>query len=283
MRSIISVALLPQLLPSDWARTAPIAVVIDTLRFTSTACVALAAGARAVTVLSDIERAKQQARDASTRPLLCGERHCVRIPGFDLGNSPSEYTAASVASRELIFSTTNGTVAVEAAAPAHEIILASLLNRGAACLWLDQTERRTSAVQAGLAMHSIWCVCAGTDGQVAYEDVLTAGAIIDWLTTRSDRWQLGNDACLLALDAWKQIAGSCDMSPDKRSLEARSVWSDSTAAALVDRLGVAAGGRNLIDAGFAADLTAVAQLDTVATVPYQHSPGRFHASAAHLV
>ena len=254
MQSTVSVALLPQLLPGDWARAGAIAVVIDTLRFTSTACVALSAGASAITVVSDIERAKQLAAASHGRLRLCGERACVRIGGFDRGNSPAEYTPSNVAGYELIFSTTNGTVAVEAALPAHEILLASLLNRAAVCEWLGRAARPPALRNES---STVWCVCAGTDGQVALEDVLTAGAIIERLRQAGHGWQLGNDASLLALDAWKSVA----ISPGN--------------AAIVDRMHDAIGGRNLVEAGFADDLVAVAQLDSLTAVPCQSGPRRF--------
>ena len=259
----LSVALLPKLLPSDWARADTVAVVIDTLRFTSTAAVALAAGATAVSVVSDIERAKQLAASLRSGSRLCGERQCVRIPGFDLGNSPAEYTTSNVSGRELVFSTTNGTVAVEAALPAREIVLASLLNRSAVSQWLNQTSGTLAAEEQ---TRHVWCLCAGTDGQVAFEDVLTAGAIIDHVVGRRAGWQLGNDASVLALEAWRRVV---EPSADKRG------WSTENAIALLNRLKLAVGGRNLIEAGFADDLPAVAQLDSLHVVPRQVSPGRF--------
>ncbi len=168
----VGVALLPQLLPTGWSDTQAVAIVIDTLRFTSTACVALSGGAASIAVMSDIDAARRVASSTEPPMLLCGERHCVRIPGFDLGNSPLEYTPERIAGRRLIFSTTNGTVAVEATRAAQTTVLASLLNRQRVVQWL-------SAAPGSIA----WIVCAGTDGQVAQEDVLTAGAIIDGLSS----------------------------------------------------------------------------------------------------
>lgn len=260
---IISVALLPKLLPADWTHCQPAAIVIDTLRFTSTACVALAAGARGVTVVSDIQRAKRLAQDFSGSALLCGERACVRIPGFDLGNSPAEYTPQSVAGRELIFSTTNGTVAVEAAQGARSLVLGSLLNRAALGAWLGQlaTEPRHNAQP----LH-VWCVCAGTDGEVALEDVLTAGAIIDGLLSQSSGWRLGNDASHLALEAWQRI---------DQADSGNSTAGETVSPALLDRFARAAGGRNLLESGFADDLRLVARLDSLNAIPHQQSPLRF--------
>jgi 2-phosphosulfolactate phosphatase len=263
MQRTISVALLPQLLPSDWAQAGSIAVVIDTLRFTSTAAVALAAGATAITVVSDIERAKQLAGSLRGGSRLCGERECVRIAGFDLGNSPAEYTTANVSGRELVFSTTNGTVAVEAALPAREIVLASLLNRSAVSRWLNGAAVHLAADEKS---RQVWCLCAGTDGQVAFEDVLTAGAVMDHVVCGNTRWELGNDAGVLALEAWRRVVERPADKPGESAVNA---------PALVDRLRQAVGGRNLIAAGFADDISAVAQLDSIDIVPRQMSPGRF--------
>lgn len=269
MQPIISVALLPKLLSANWAQAAPLAIVIDTLRFTSTACVALSAGARAITVVSDIDGAKRAGSVMPDGAQLCGERNCVKIPGFDLGNSPLEYTAAHVAGRELIFSTTNGTVAVEAALPAREIVLASLLNRGAVCQWLRAQALASDAAASEL---HVWCICAGTDGQVALEDVLTAGAIVAELCKHDPKWQLGNDSSWLARDAWNHVLA--DHLPDNDATDCNAIGNQ----AIVERLRIAIGGRNLIEAGFEADLAAVARLDGYAVVPRQQSPGRFVAS-----
>lgn len=291
MKLSFSVALLPHLLPADWAGSQPpetqrpqsqrpvtqqadaargasqsVAVVIDTLRFSSTACVALAAGARGITVVSDIEQARQTAaRLPAGSALLCGERACVRIPGFDLGNSPAEYVAETVKGRELVFSTTNGTVAVEASQAAQQVVLGSLLNRDALCSWLADTARRLTANGQSL---EVWCVCAGTDGQVALEDVLTAGAIMEELVALAPECLLGNDASALALAAWEDVAreeANRDAAQAERDLSAH----------LVASMCIAKGGRNLVEAGFADDLRLVAAVDSLSVVPRQESRCRF--------
>lgn len=230
----VGVALLPQLLPADWAELPTIAIVIDTLRFTSTACVALQAGTQCVRVISDIEQARLLAATTQPAMLLCGERHCVKIPGFDLGNSPLEYLESTVNQRELIFSTTNGTVAVEAVQAAEQIALGSLLNRSALTKWLSEHP-----------IQRAWIVCAGTDGQVAQEDVLTAGALLDGLHKLAKVDHL-NDSASLSLNAWRQV-----------QLENR----------LLDELRAAKGGRNLIENGFTQDVEFAARIDQSNCVP----------------
>ena len=90
-------------------------VVLDILRATSSMITALANGAEQILPVASIEEAlaaKAEHPDA----LLCGERDGLRITAtqtggteFDLGNSPREYTAETVAGKTLITTTTNGT------------------------------------------------------------------------------------------------------------------------------------------------------------------------------
>lgn len=250
MTSHLFVALLPDQLPRN--STPDVALVIDTLRFTSTACAALAVGARSVSVVHDIERARKERARRIHSTLLCGERSCVRIPGFDLGNSPSEYTPQAVAGRDLVFSTTNGTVAVEASLGSMQVLLACLLNRRAVSAWLNAFARRSPVQLASPALPtSAWFVCAGTDGQIALEDVITAGAIIDATLQDAPLWQLGNDAAIIAHHLWQ--SAQSEQTPSQ--------------ASIVGLLRKSRGGRNLIESGFEKDLSLVALLDSLETVP----------------
>src|SRR5262245_11827481 len=68
-------------------------IVIDVLRATSTICTALANGALEVVPFLEIENALKAAKAANPDEIvLGGERKGGKIPGFDVGNSPSEYT-----------------------------------------------------------------------------------------------------------------------------------------------------------------------------------------------
>ena len=237
------VAQLPQLLPADWSQGSEptLAVVIDTLRFTSTACVALDAGAASVCVAAEVETARQLAKQLGSGTLLCGERHCHRIEGFQLGNSPFEYKAAVVASHNLVFSTTNGTRAVAAAEGAKQTLLASLMNRAAIVDWICRS-----------AFERVWIVCAGTDGQIATEDVLTAGAILSGCKAHGTASELRNDSAAIALKLFESLRNEAGSVPE---------------SALVELLIQAAGGRNLIQSGYAPDIAEVSRLDSIKIVP----------------
>lgn len=223
------------------AQVCSTAVVIDTLRFTTTACQALGLGARSVLVAPSVERAQQLAAEMTPRPLLCGERHCHPIAGFDLGNSPLELSRPLVRGRDLVYTTTNGTLAVEAVRQVPHVLLAGLVNRASTCTYLR-----------GQTSGDVLLVCAGTDAQITWEDVLTAGAIIDGLV-QSEDLQIGHDAATLALAAWRSIQPQT-----------------SSAELLLDRLknefARALGGSNLVKSGYEPDVHFAAQLDSLSCV-----------------
>jgi len=151
----------------DEAGAAPTGVVIDVIRATSTICQALAAGYQRAFCAAEVEEARAL-RDALGEGVLGGERHAVRIPGFDLGNSPREYVEPLA--ETLILSTTNGTRAVVAAAARCErVLIASLLNLAAVV---------ESARAAG---EDVVVVCAGVQGTLALDDAFVAGRIVELL------------------------------------------------------------------------------------------------------
>ncbi|HUH13549.1 MAG TPA: 2-phosphosulfolactate phosphatase [Longimicrobiales bacterium] len=143
-----------------------LAVVVDVLRATSTMVQALSAGARAVVPVETLEEAVRVAeRLGRPAALLCGERQGVRIDGFELGNSPREFTEARVAGRTLVMTTTNGTLALLAACAAARTLVGSFLNLSAVA----------EAVH-GDARDAV-IVCAAREGRFALEDALLAGAL----------------------------------------------------------------------------------------------------------
>ena len=228
--STLDVHLLPDLAAEDALAGATV-VVMDVLRATSTLTYALAAGASRVIVCLEVDEAKQIAgKLASERPLLGGERGGLKIPGFDLGNSPSEYTPESVGGRTLVFTTTNGTRAMLRCRQARQVLLGSFVNRRA-------------VLRALAAADKIHLVCAGTRGQITREDALCAGSLVAGLLESGAEHQM-NDEARLALAAWQAITAD-GIQP----------------AALAQALHETQGGRNLIAEGLEADIAWCADLD----------------------
>jgi len=144
------------------AAPAPVGIVVDVLRATSTIAQALAAGYRRVLCCAEIEEAltlRAELPDA----LVGGERNAVQVEGFDVGASPREFLEARADT--LILSTTNGTRAnLETAEGCDEVVLGSLLNLAA-----------VARVAAG---GDAVVVCAGFKGAFALDDAYCAGRIV---------------------------------------------------------------------------------------------------------
>ena len=226
---MIDVVLLPSQLPATDSLARAQVVVLDVLRASTTIITTLAHGARDVRLFADVDSARTAAASLPKPVLLGGERNCLRIDGFDLGNSPAEYLAEKVGGATLCLTTTNGTLAALAAQQAADIYIGALVNAGATAHALIPriTERDTLLL------------CAGTAGRPAIEDVIGAGAIL---------WQLLEQTHSPALPftdtawmAYQTFAAVRHFLP----------------AAL--RLGQ--GGINLIEAGLEDDIDLCARLD----------------------
>ncbi len=138
-------------------------VVFDILRATTTIVAALAAGAHSIRPVTTIEEALAL-KSANPSLLLAGERNGNRISKFDLGNSPAEF--AATAHRDIVTTTTNGTVALAACAGVPLVCAAAFLNMQATARFL-----------AAARPQSLTILCAGTFETTALEDVAAAGAL----------------------------------------------------------------------------------------------------------
>lgn len=237
------VSLLPSLL--DASRLAGgSAVVIDVLRASTTVCAALHAGASRVVPFASVDDARRFAdrlvqasggrQPSEHGPLLGGERQGVKIDGFDLGNSPLEYTKDKVAGRTVVFTTTNGTRALLAAGSADRIYMGCFANLDPLC---DRLANNPGDVHL---------ICAGTDGQVTLEDVVAAGEIATALEQRVTTLALGNDEAVIAITLARTAAGD---------------------GARLQSLQMGLGGRNLVELGYDADIEFCAKIGSAPVVP----------------
>ena len=149
--------------------SAPVGIVVDVLRATSTIAQALATGYERVLCCREIDEAREL-RARIPDALVGGERDAVRIEGFDVGASPREFLERRAGTSTLILSTTNGTSAIlEAAERCDTVLLGSLLNLGA--LVREVKERG----------EDVAILCAGFKGAFALDDAYCAGRIVQEL------------------------------------------------------------------------------------------------------
>jgi 2-phosphosulfolactate phosphatase len=226
----VQVHLLPELAPAG-RLAGGVAVVVDVLRATTTIVHALAAGCCAIVPCAEVEEARRLADGMRAgRVLLGGERHGKPLPGFDLGNSPREVCGSRCRGTTLVLTTTNGTRAILRCAEADRVLLAGFVNFSAVC---EQLRRE---------VRPIHLVCAGTDGQIALEDALLAGALVEVLCSQGEVRL--NDAARLAWDCFEHHG---------QVLEAA--------------LSISQGGTLLRELGFADDIADAARVDRFALVP----------------
>ena len=148
------------------AAPAPLGVVVDVLRASSTFAQALASGYRRILCCAEIEEARRL-RSEIDGSLVGGERDGVRIEGFDVGASPREFVEPRADADTLIMSTTNGTRTILAAGElCDEVILGSLLNLSAVA---EEVRSRGDDVAI---------LCAGFKGAFALDDAYCAGRIV---------------------------------------------------------------------------------------------------------
>jgi len=179
-RARLHVALVPPASGTLPARAC--AVALDVLRASTTLAVALANGAARIVPFATTAQAIAF-RDAHPGSLACGEREGRIVPGFDLGNSPAEYSRERVAGRPLAFASTNGSRAMLAAAGCRRRLLAGFVNLSA-------------TVEALANEDEVWLVCAGKLGRFAIEDAACAGTVAARLAERGAT--LANDGARLA-------------------------------------------------------------------------------------
>ncbi len=215
-----------------------VAVVIDVLRSSTSVAAAMQSGARAVVPAGSIEEAVRIANSLGREEvLLCGERQGVRIEGFDLGNSPAEFTGPAVKDRTIVMTTTNGTAALASLAGARNVYIAALVNLSTVVKALVEAQENTLIV------------CAGSDGRVSVEDALCAGLIIEGCAKQAGRGgsragpELGDGAV------------------------AAQALARAHSPVSVDFLRAAQAGRALEAIGYDSDIELCARVDSIAELP----------------
>ncbi|MGI9457166.1 MAG: 2-phosphosulfolactate phosphatase [Aeoliella sp.] len=216
-------------------------VVIDLLRASTTLCHALAAGAQDVVPHVEVD-AVFAAASAYQRSdvLLGGERQGKTITGFDLGNSPTEYTPDVVFGKRILFTTTNGTRAIEHARLACRVVIGAAANASAVAQMLVEEQ-------------SIHLLCAGTNGHVSRDDQLAAGAIADRLTKAVSF--ATNESAERTIGEWQELTSTAQ------------ALGRSPSEQLALELKGTPGGKNLLAIDHDDDLVTCAQVDSKPVVP----------------
>ena len=213
--------------------------VIDILRATTSMCAALSNGAKAIIPVSSTEEALRLAQTiASDDVLLAGERKCMKIPGFHLGNSPLEMTSRAVRGKTIVVTTSNGTKALLACQGAASVYPAAAANLSLAA------ERGREALDVN---QDILIVCAGRNGGFSLDDAYCAGQLAAAILGGTKPRRELNDAGLASLDLVRRYGDHWDRP-----------------------LAYSRSGRELVRLGFSADVADAARLDAYPVLAQYH-------------
>lgn len=206
-------------------------VALDVLRASSTIITALGNGAREVIPALTVESAMKIAGNLGPeQALLGGERNGRIIPGFDLGNSPAEYSGPKVQGRSIIFTSTNGSQAMVKARHAAELMIGAFINMSAVASLVRERPR------------DFVVLCSGRNGGFSLEDTVCAGMLIVRVAEKQDASM--SDSAVAAVTLYRKFG---------RGILRMMRNSDH--------------GRFLGEAGFGADIKYCAAVDSVPIVP----------------
>jgi len=210
-------------------------IIVDVLRASTTVATALGNGARTVLPLEGADEVIVRSKEfARSQIILAGEQKMQPIAGFDLGNSPQDFTKEAVEGKTILITTTNGTRALLGVQGARDIVIASYVNFTAVLAMMKV---------AASSNTDIAIICAGEEGSFTLEDAACAGRYVRAIPKKADSVVV-NDAAAASVLIEKRYGDNI-----------AKVFKESSH------------GQALASAGFGDDLAAAAEVDSYPVVP----------------
>lgn len=208
-------------------------VVIDVLRASTTIASALHNGAKEIIPVTTVERAvKISGNLFGDHVLRGGERNGKMIEGFNLGNSPFDYSEDKIRGKAIIFSSTNGSLAIEKARFARNVVIGGFVNISLVVQFIKEIKQ------------DFVILCAGNNGMFSLEDSVCAGMLVHRLTEEDGVELSLSDAAIAATVLFKGNSKN-----------------------LLKMVKNSEHGKYLTSIGYADDLPACAGVDTIPVLP----------------
>lgn len=170
-----------------YAANNSVVILVDIFRATTSICTAFFNGAKSVRTVASISEAK---RWKDNGLLVAAERNTQKCDFADFGNSPFDFTREKVSGKEIVFTTTNGTLAAETAKDAEQVVIGSFSNISAVTAYCLELK------------NDITILCSGWNNRFCMEDTLFAGALADRLKAALS-FTNKSDAVSAAVELWK--------------------------------------------------------------------------------
>jgi len=205
-------------------------VVIDVLRACTVICTAFAAGCREIIPVRSVGDGSALLANLDRGVvLLAGERDGYKVEGFDLGNSPFEFTKQVVRDKTIILASTNGSKAIVLGSNGETCLAASFVN-------ISTVVERVTAIDRDIVI-----ICSGKESTFSLEDAICGGMMLSLL---KGKVELANDAACVACMLYDNYKNN-----------------------LVSALRGCDHGHYLASIGFGGDIDYAAGVDTVGVLP----------------
>ena len=211
-----------------------IVVVVDVLRASTSITTAIYNGAREVVPVTTVAEAGKIAMNTGGSVVLAGERNGVMIEGFHLGNSPTEFTSEKIKNKTVVFTSTNGSIALAKTRFAKFSLVGSFTNVSLIANFLIEQNQDFAII------------CAGKQHMFCIEDTVCAGMIINKVAERAPIEP--TDAAVAALALYENFGHS-----------------------ILEMLQNSEHGLFLSEIGFGKDLEVCAVVDSLPILPVYHN------------
>jgi 2-phosphosulfolactate phosphatase len=181
----VEVCYSPALFPYYENRNA-IVVVTDILRASSAIVTAFMNGVERIIPVATLEEAKAFKEKGF---MVAAERDGIVRDFADFGNSPYNFTPERVRGKQIVYSTTNGTNAIQLASSGKQVLIGAYLNLSALARHIKREKR------------DLLVLCAGWRNKYNLEDTLFSGALAE-LVLEDERFYTICDATLAAMDLY---------------------------------------------------------------------------------
>lgn len=164
-----------------------VTVVVDIFRASTAICTAFDYGVEKIIPVGTVAEAKEYKNKGF---LIAAERDGKVLDFADFGNSPFNFMKDGLEGKTIVYSTTNGTQAIQKAVSAAKVVIGSFINHSALAGYLEQQNR------------NVIILCAGWKNRFSLEDSLYAGALAEKLLS-SGRFETICDSVTASLEIWK--------------------------------------------------------------------------------
>lgn len=183
----IEVCLSPSLFKPDKTDNKTIIIIVDVLRATTAFCAAFDSCVKTIMPVESLDELKLLKKEGF---LTAAERGGERVDFAEFGNSPVKFLQSNLRGKDLAYSTTNGTKAIEKVKSYSTVVTGAFVNLEVLCEWIRKQHQ------------DLLVICSGWNNEVSFEDTLCAGAIVESLE-KYGHFQYSGDAAKASLQLWQ--------------------------------------------------------------------------------